>query len=191
MVVAVIKPDSIYYGIQGSARIDTTIKVQLTDKYHIGSNTKAFTSFLAFQAIEAKKISLETKFIDLYPEFTEIRGEYKDITLADLLSHNARLRQCRGGKEWKSFYKFKGTPLEKRYSFAEYILKQKPIEKGNYSNAGYLLAASMLEKVYGLPFESLLENSMDSLGIATYFGFPNEENNNAINNICRKNLFTK
>ena len=127
MVVAVIESDSIFYGIQGSARIDTIIKVQLTDKYHIGSCTKAFTSFLAFQAIEANKISLDTKFLDLYPELNKVRSEYKDITLANLLSHNARLRQCRGGKEWKSFYKFKGTPLEKRYSFAEYILKQKPI----------------------------------------------------------------
>ena len=178
MVVAVIKPDSIYYGIQGSARIDTTIKVQLTDKYHIGSCTKAFTSFLAFKAIEANKISLDTKFLDLYPELNKVRNEYKDITLGNLLSHNAHLRPFTGGKEWDKFSKFNGTPIEKRYDFAKYVLKQKPVDSVAYSNAGYILAAMMIEKVNGLPFETVLKNTMDSLGIETYYGFPNEEDVN-------------
>ena len=179
MVVAVIESDSIFYGIQGSARIDTIIKVQLTDKYHIGSCTKAFTSFLAFQAIEANKISLDTKFLDLYPELNKVRSEYKDITLANLLSHNAHIRPFTGGKEWDQFSKFKGTPIEKRYDFAKYVLKQKPVDSLTYSNAGYILAAMMIEKVNELPFESVLKNSMDNLRIQTYYGFPNEEDTNS------------
>lgn len=178
MAVAVIKQDSILYGIQGYNQINTSKKVQLTDKYHIGSNTKAFTSFLAFQAIEENRIGLETMFFDLYPNLKDIRKEYKEITLADLLSHNARVRPYTNGKEFKKLPSLKGSVSEKRYVFAKYVLQQKPVKKGEYSNAGYVLAAMMLEKVYDLSFESILKNSMDKLGFEVFYGFPNKQDMN-------------
>ena len=175
MAVAVIKPDTVYYGIQGNIRIDTMHKVQLSDKYHIGSCTKAFTSFLAFQAIEENKIGLETKFVDLYPEFTSIRREYKEITLSHLLSHNAHIRPYTNGKEYKKLPYFSGSVVEKRYEFTKFILQQKPVRNGVYSNGGYVLAAMMLEKAYELPFESILNNAMDKMGLEVFYGFPNKE----------------
>ena len=178
MVVAVVKPDTIWYGIQGNTRVDTNKKVQLTDKYHIGSNTKAFTSFLAFQAIEDHKISIDTKFLDLYPNFKAVRSEYKEITLSDLLSHNARLRPYTNGKEFQELPELNGSISDKRYEFAQHILNQKPVGKGVYSNAGYVLAAMMLEKVYHLPFESILKNAMDEMGLEVFFGFPNKQDIN-------------
>jgi CubicO group peptidase (beta-lactamase class C family) len=170
MAVAVIRPDTVYYGIQGHIRMDTLNEAQLTDKFHIGSCTKAFTSFLAFQAIENDKISLETKFLDLYPELKGVRREFKDITLSDLLSHNARIRPYTKGKEFERLPAFSGSAPEKRYEFAKAILKQKPVRKGVYSNGGFVLAAMMLEKRYELPFESILKNAMDKMGLKCMFG---------------------
>ena len=178
MAVAIIRPDTIYYGIQGNIRIDTIHKVRLSDKYHIGSCTKAFTSFLAFQAIEENKIGLETKLVDLYPEFKAIREEYNEVTLSDLLSHNAGIRPYTDGKEFAKLPDFYGSVAERRYEFAKFILQQAPVRKGVYSNGGYVLAAMMLEKVYQLPFEYILKNEMDKIGLEVFYGFPNKEDIN-------------
>ena len=177
MTMAYIQPDTIIYGIGGTIKLDSSRDVTLFDKYHIGSNTKAFTSFLAFQLIEAEIITLETKFIDLFPELkNDIRKDYLSITLSDLLSHNACVKPMTKGIEFKKLPKFTGTTSEKRYQFSKHILGLKPVKKGEYSNAGYVLAAMMLEKTLNESFEDLLGRSLTSQNLNFAFGFPNKEN---------------
>src|SRR5690606_42015118 len=142
LAVAYVTPNSVYYGIAGTTKINNDEKVTLKSKFHIGSNTKAVTSFIAMKLIEENKISIETKFFDLFMGMKSDRNaSYHEITFGDLLSHNAKIPPYTAGNEFTKLPEFQGTVSEKRKAFAEFLLKENFVEKGTYSNAGYVLAA--------------------------------------------------
>jgi CubicO group peptidase (beta-lactamase class C family) len=59
----VIRNDSVLVlNTVGYRDIETKEKTQTTDYYHIGSNTKAFTGFLAAKIVEDSLIQWDTKF---------------------------------------------------------------------------------------------------------------------------------
>src|SRR5690554_7237522 len=60
LAAAYITTDSIYYGVSGTTQITNHQKVTLQNKFHLGSNTKAITSFIAMRLIEDYKIDLKT-----------------------------------------------------------------------------------------------------------------------------------
>ena len=60
----VIRNDSIIVlNVLGYRDIETKEKAQLTDYFHIGSNTKSFTAFLSGRLVDVGKINWETKFL--------------------------------------------------------------------------------------------------------------------------------
>ena len=62
----IIRNDSVLVEhVTGFRNIETKEKASPNDLFHIGSNTKAFTSFLAGKLIEKGLISWNTKFFDL------------------------------------------------------------------------------------------------------------------------------
>ena len=76
----------------GYKDIQSKERVHVENYYHIGSNTKAFTGFLAAKIVEDNLIKWDTKFFDLYPELkNESDSTYYNITLEELLSHRARI----------------------------------------------------------------------------------------------------
>lgn len=183
MAYAVVTTDKIlqeqvlgYHQTGQTAKKDTAL---ITDYFHLGSNTKAITGFIAAYLVEQNKISWDTKFFYLFPEWSaESDPAYINITLKDLLSHRAHIQPYTSGAEYQKLPKFSGTKSEQRKLFAVYLLKQNPVssttEKYNYSNAGYSIAALMLEKVSGLTWEQLVENIMNKkLNLHTKFGWPN------------------
>lgn len=177
LAVAYVTPNSVYYGIAGTTKIDNDQKVTLKRKFHIGSNTKAVTSFIAMKFIEENKISLRTKFFDLFKEMKSDKNAlYHDITLGDLLSHNAQVHSYTAGNEFTKLPELKGAVSDKRKAFAEFVLTETPVAKGTYSNAGYALAALMLEKTSGKSYEELVQNTFSELGLDYFIGFPNKEN---------------
>ena len=177
LAVAYVTPDNFYYGIAGTTKINNDEKVTLKSKFHIGSNTKAVTSFIAMKLIEENKISIETKFFDLFMGMKSDRNaSYHEITFGDLLSHNAKIPPYTAGNEFTKLPEFQGTPSEKRKAFSEFLLKENFVEKGTYSNAGYVLAALMMEKVSGKSYEELLQSTFSDLKLDYFMGFPNKEN---------------
>lgn len=184
---AVIKADSILE-IQnlGYNRIDLKseiTKAKLTDYFHLGSNTKAITGFVAAYLVETNKIDWKTKFFDLFPNWKKkANPEYYDITLEDLLSHRAKIQPYTSGLEYSQLPYFIGTNSEQRKQFAQYLLKQKCVKSDktyNYSNAGYSIASLMLEKVSKKDWEKLTTEILsDKLKLTIAFGWPNKINEN-------------
>lgn len=173
---SLIFSDKIFYGAEGTTKINGNKKINLHSKFHLGSNTKAITSFIAMRMVQENKIALTTKFIAVFPELkSEIKKDYYDITLSDLLSHNAKIQPYTSGWAYKKLPQFKGTVSEKRYLFTKYVLKEKSVKKGSYSNAGYVIASLMLEKKSGLSFEALADKYLKELKLDYFIGFPNKE----------------
>jgi D-alanyl-D-alanine carboxypeptidase len=157
-------------------------KANLDDYFHLGSNTKAITGFVAAYLVESKKINWETKFFDLFPTWKKSSNPaYYEITLADLLSHRARIEPYTSGLEYQELPDFKGNKSEQRKQFAKYLLIEKPVKTTdklyNYSNAGYSIASLMLEKVSGISWEQLTKKTLlKLLNVNVEFGFPNRLN---------------
>jgi CubicO group peptidase (beta-lactamase class C family) len=181
---AVISVDSILeLNVLGYHRIDiqnekTTAK--LSDFFHLGSDTKAITGFVAAYLVKNDKIKWTTKFFDLFPDWKkQSNPAYYAITLADLLSHRARIEPYTSGLEYAELPEFKGNKSEQRKQFSKYLLKEKPVkdttETYHYSNADYSIAALMLEKATSKTWEKLVREIMtEKLGLKIVFGWPNK-----------------
>ena len=164
----------------GLRELGTDNHVLLTDKFHLGSNGKAITSFVAGRLIEKGIMSWDSKFFDRLPELKESANTaYYDITLSELLSHRARLQPFKSGEDFETLSAFSGDDVTaRRYVFAKWLLEQPPVDLNDsvsfvYSNAGYGLAALMMEKVTGKEWMDIVNEELSrplAVDIAT--GWP-------------------
>ena len=177
IAVSLITPDSIYAFVGGKSQLGKKEKIEQDAKFHLGSNTKAITAFIAMRLVEENEIGLDTRFFNLFPELMETsRINYEDITLGDLLSHNAEIPPYTSGIELFKFQELKGSASENRYAFAKSVLTDEPAKQGTYSNAGYVLATLMLEKATSKTYKQLMTATMNELDLDFFVGFPNQEN---------------
>ncbi|MEO0896160.1 MAG: serine hydrolase domain-containing protein [Bacteroidota bacterium] len=179
---AIITPDTILRDWGGSTRSDSMIPIQEDHYWHLGSNTKAMTAQYIQHALMVSEESLEVKFFDVFPNLKRTSKEaYYDITLQDLLSHRAGIPPFTAGLEFKSLPELKGPLFMKRWQFARHVLGMEPKfpdskkkELYVYSNAGYVLAAMMLEGISGFSFETFLEKSRwNDKKVKSFIGLPN------------------
>lgn len=154
------------------------------DYFHLGSNTKAITGYIAGYLVEQNKISWSAKLFALFPEWKSAANPaFYDVTLADLLSHRARIQPYTSGTEFQLLPKFTGSKSDRRKEFALFLLHNNPLEKNaksyNYSNAGYSIAACMLEQASGKTWEELVDEVLNKkLGLHYMFGWPNKSATN-------------
>lgn len=174
---AVVSSDSIYeMEALGFKKLQPGLAAALTDKFRIGSNTKAITSFIAALMVEQKQILWNTKFFDLFPELKITSNKaYHAITLQQLLTFRSNLIPYTYTNEIPTKNQFFGSEDEQRYQFAAWFFKQQPvIKKGiNFTNLGYVAAGLMLEKASAKTYKQLVKELGNKLGIDFNFGNPN------------------
>jgi D-alanyl-D-alanine carboxypeptidase len=179
LLAAVIEPGRIRYVYTGVKRNDQPGPVSLTDYFHIGSDAKGVTSFLAGKLVEQGKIRWDSKLLDVVPDLRgKVLPAYVGITLADLLSHRAGIRPYRLGSDHDHLPVFTGTVSQKRVQFATVVLQETPGTPSSkepyvYSNAGYVLAALMLEQASQQSWEQLVTKTFHRLNLKHRLGFPN------------------
>jgi CubicO group peptidase (beta-lactamase class C family) len=167
------------HGAAGVTVLNGSAKVTTGDAFHIGSCTKPFTATIAGMLVEEKKLSWDTRILDVFPEWTKtIRPEYRDVTVADLLSHEAGLPPYGEDEEIKALPPFTGSHTERRREFSRYVLEHPPALAPHtafqYSNAGFDVAAAMAERVSGRSWEELVRRRIfEPLHMRTAgFGWP-------------------
>ncbi len=186
LTYAVFKSDEILeLGALGKRRINDTSWVRTTDRFHIGSNTKAITAFLAAKLVDQKRIKWNTKFFDLFPALKATsKIAYWNMTLQDLLSHRSGIQPYRSVNSNVDAYRVSGTSIEQKLKFASAILKEEPARPDSgqvyvYSNAGISMAAAMIEKVSGKSWEQLIGDYLNKqLNLHFEIGFPNVKDAN-------------
>ena len=170
-------------GVAGKRRLGFGQGITINDRFHIGSNTKAMTGFLAGLLVEKKLLEWNTKVLEVFPQFRDTaKDAYASVTLRDVLSHRAGILPFKSPAEFIPLPEFAGSAREKRKSFTEWLLQQNPVPLEStgyaYSNAGYCVAASMLEEVAETSWEALmLEELFKPLGINGQFQWPAKQNN--------------
>jgi len=144
--------------------------------FHLGGNTMGITSYIAGRLVQAKKLSWDTRFFDLFPALKKrVKTQYSNFTLADLLSHRAQVAELAKPAEFQSIPAFKGNAIQKRAKFALWLLAKTPLDTGiHYSNGGYALATFMLEYVSGKTYNQLIDQYIvKGLGLRCSTGWPN------------------
>lgn len=166
MAVAVVNADGLVeshcFGIR---KRETSDKIELSDRFALGSNTKAITAALAACLVEAGKIEWKTTIGEAFPKLTEgeIHPKLRVVTLDQLLSHQSGLAaniSDISSQAWVSFFQEKLSPTLEREQLLKLVLPNQPKlapEKFNYSNLGYAVACAMLETRAGEPYESLVK----------------------------------
>ncbi len=150
----------------GDRKRGTTDKVELTDRFPIGSCTKSMTATLAAVLVDADKIDWETSIGDVWPKATDIHPLLREVTLDEMLSHQSGLPgdiSAISGPAWGSFFDEKQSPELERKRMLKLVLSKAPSHsqgKFAYSNLGYAIASAMLETRAGESFESLMKQHL-------------------------------
>ena len=135
----------------GYREFEDLIPLQTSDIFELASVSKQFTAMIIMMLKEKEMLTYD----DSVSKYLEI--PYKGITIRNLLTHTSGLPDYQDimDKNWDKS-KVAGNP-----DCIEYLNKYappkrfEPGEKYEYSNTGYLLLASIAEKVSGVDFIEL------------------------------------
>ncbi len=179
IAVGVFDDDTLLTFSHGVKGIDLKVPIEKDDKFNIGSCTKAVTAFLAARIIKKGLIKYSTTIGEIFSSDISINSYYHNKTLGDLLSHRAGIRAFTEEHEFKNIPKelYKPDVQNKRQLFSKWVLTLPPVvdkrKEFVYSNAGYSVAASMMEAVTDKTWEELVQEEIfDPLKIEGWFGWP-------------------
>ncbi len=148
-------------------------KVTTDDRWHIGSDTKAFTATLIARLVEQGVMRFDDTLAVSFPAFAEAMDPaYRNITVTQLLSHTAGLPPLTDDKEIPSFMaviKSANGVKAQREAIARKYLTMAPASKSGefvYSNLGFIIAGAIAEARTGKTWEELIrEQIFEPLGI--------------------------
>jgi CubicO group peptidase (beta-lactamase class C family) len=148
-------------GAVGIRKGGSPTAVKGTDLWHIGSCTKPMTATLIAMNVEKRKLEWHTTIADALPDLRNLmHASFRDVTVEQLLTHRAGLAEQAEAKAWADAWAHRGAPMDQRMDFVKAILAKEPASqpgsKYEYSNQGYAVAAVMLEKILGQPWEALM-----------------------------------
>lgn len=121
------------------------------------SVTKTLISFLAFKMMAENRMSLEQRLIDLLDlDSAWLEG----MTIEHLLTHRSGLGDYGYVDEYQEAVKRHPSEPFSEEKLIDLVFQQGPIFPPNsdfrYSNIGYLFLRRVIEKIYGLPFVSIV-----------------------------------
>ncbi|WP_082602130.1 serine hydrolase [Phenylobacterium sp. Root700] len=167
MAVLVIRDGKVAeQAVRGVRASDAPDKAQANDIWHIGSDAKAMTATMIARLVDRGVLSWSAPLKTMLPGVS-MRPEYESVTLADLLSHRAGLRDLDDTADAAmieaAFVDTRPLP-QQRLAFAGVVLNEAPIGPARgesaYSNSDYLLAAAVAEQATGKSFEQLMQDEV-------------------------------
>jgi len=142
-------------------------KVAATDKFHIGSCTKAMTASLIGLLVQQKKLRWDMPLAKALPDFAaDMNKGFRDVTLELLLSARAGFPHDTApkNKSLNDVRRLPGSTFEQRRAYVNLILAQEPEAppgtKFIYSNAGYVTAGAIVEHWTKTPWEDAIRKML-------------------------------
>jgi CubicO group peptidase (beta-lactamase class C family) len=147
--------------VDGVRDVRFKIPVQVSDLFHYGSITKSMTASVAARLVDRGEIAFETTIAEALPDL-EVHAGFKDVTLEQLLQHRAGVEaMLADAPEREARWRAAGErPAAQRHALVADVLAAAPLftpgATMDYSNAGYTVAAVMMESVTGSTWEELI-----------------------------------
>ena len=171
-VVMVLDEGEPVIAVAGVRARGQNAEIELTDLWHLGSNTKAMTAVLVARLVEQGVVDWDDTVAEwLGGRVETIRPEFAGATFVELLQHRSGIVANPGAI---TALQLMGTDEDRdvmadRIVYAAAVLDRDPgAEPGDflYSNAGYTVAGAMLEAATGESWEALLQREVfEPLGI--------------------------
>lgn len=172
-VICLTKGNQILYkNTSGKANIELDIDMGLDHVFRLGSISKQFTACAILKLLEQGKLSLQDDIRKYIPEFPT---KNKIISIEALLTHTAGIKNYTGLSSFTEELKRKDlTPTALINLFKDEPLEYEPGTNYKYSNSGYVLLGSIIEKITGQSYATYIEeNIFKPLGMVhSYFDDP-------------------
>jgi CubicO group peptidase (beta-lactamase class C family) len=160
--------------VDGERKKGSGVRLEIGDRWHLGSITKSVTATMIARLIESGKMQWSTTVGECFPD-APIHHDWKPVTLKQLLTHTSgapanfslgvRLKQPALGPE---------RTRARRVAVLE-VLAEKPEnppgKKYAYSNVGYTIAGAMAETKTGATWEDLVKREVFEPLALTAAGF--------------------
>lgn len=191
LAAAMVKNDRLVsLGAVGVRRTDKKDVVTSGDLFHLGSCTKAMTATLCAILVQQGKLKWDSKIGEVFADQRDkIKPEWHKVTLDQLLRHRSGLPDDTvPDATFLRVRALSGPMLKQRRQFVELVLSQNqttvPGAKYQYSNAGYVLAGAMCERVTGKTWEGLMREMLFKPLAMTTAGFGPPGSAKAVDQPC-------
>jgi CubicO group peptidase (beta-lactamase class C family) len=179
VVLGEITTAKISFDSAGTIRKSSMINIHPSHYFALGSNGKSITALLAAKMVESGIIEWNSRILDVLPELKgNIREEYLEVTLEQLLSHKSGMIPLTDEEEARNYDGgFPENAWERRLKTISWMLNQEPVSTPgldfNYSNAGYTVAGAMLEKLGQDTYLNLVDQwVLEPLGLSAIMTMP-------------------
>lgn len=167
--VAIAKDGKVLYSRSvGYADAEQKVPLQQRPRLHIGSISKMFTATMIMQAVEDKKLTLDTKLSAYFPKVKNA----EQISIDQLLRHQSGIHNFTSDKDYQDWYTSPQTAAAMHRRIEALESDFAPGAKTKYSNTNYVLLSLILEQAYKKPYADLLQQKIvKPLGLKdTYYG---------------------
>jgi D-alanyl-D-alanine carboxypeptidase len=147
---------AIEHAVSGIRKVGSPELIDRSDKFHLGSNTKAMTATLVATFVEEGRLHWTSTIEDLLP-FYSLHSDFKKVTIEMLLSHHSGISRDPSDELHIELEKL--DAVTGRRELSQIFLSKKPefvIGQFNYSNIGYILVGHILEVLSGKSWETLM-----------------------------------
>ncbi len=152
----VLKNDKIIYqGARGMADIQQNTPISTDTGFRIGSISKTFTAFSIMSLYENNELQLDDSILNYMPEFDDT---WAPITIHHLLTHQSGIFDYGNDK----YVADQMPDVLKNRHIINYFVNNPELEfetgsQAQYSNTGYVLLATIVERVSGMRFSDYLK----------------------------------
>jgi len=141
----------------GLANVEPKIPNIPQTKFRIGSVTKQFIAMAILQLQEQGKLYMQDLICRYIPDCP---SKWRVITIHHLLTHTSGIPEFGNAPGILEEAKNPITPAQTIDHFRNLPLDFEPGERWSYSNSGYVLLGSIIEKVTGQPYSAYLQESI-------------------------------
>jgi CubicO group peptidase (beta-lactamase class C family) len=152
-------------GVAGNRRWGTVSPVTTNDLWHLGSDTKTMTAFLAQMSVKAGKFGWTDLMTARYPELASVaRPEFTGATLRTLGTMQSGITGNPG-------FTLTGSTAQQRLAIDQWAVQQPPEATPGtyyYSNISYQIMAEIIGRAWGNGYEQALRDQLwTPLGITS------------------------
>jgi D-alanyl-D-alanine carboxypeptidase len=150
-------------GAVGIRKVGDRTPVTTSDRWHLGSDTKAMTATLAGLLVDAHLLTFDATLPALFPA-QAVHSDYREVSLRQLLTHRSGTSPNPRSAIWRQMER-DGRSMEARQSAVVQLLQEGPdAPRGDflYSNSGYVIAGAALERTTSVSWEALLQERLFS-----------------------------
>lgn len=147
------KDEVIFKKAYGYADVNNGIEANTETEYKIGSITKMFTASVIFQLIEERKLSLDTKLSEYFPEIKNADS----ITIKNMLNHTSGIFNYTNEESFMDYLTNSVTHKAMVERIAALEPAFEPNTTADYSNSNYLLLGYIIEQITGKQYKDVVE----------------------------------